>query len=221
MVGISSIGRNQVVVLGVGVQSTSLTPHFYFVLDDARLDAPPRSIALVPQCPCFRGGVRLRPCRARWLHSFSSASLIANQTCNACVCLGRVCIPSKRSATSDAPMTDSGAAVLTRFFVFRATATQAMATASQHLWLHPRPRDLTKDQFKWRTSRSAPHSSRRRETRTITEGAPGTSMPGFLDFSTMLQSRSLVTPIHQDLAPGRRFDSANWTPPPPHRRTQP
>ncbi|MBI4816085.1 MAG: c-type cytochrome [Deltaproteobacteria bacterium] len=46
-------------------------------------------------------------------------------------------------------------------------------------WLSPRPRDLVRGEFKWRTTPTGEMPTDRDLLRTIDEGAPGTAMPSF------------------------------------------
>lgn len=72
-------------------------------------------------------------------------------------------------------------------------------------WLWPRPRDLTRGEYKWRSTPSNRPPTDEDLARVIRRGAPGTSMPGFEGVLTDAQIAELVDVV-KAFAP-RRFEA--------------
>jgi mono/diheme cytochrome c family protein len=62
-------------------------------------------------------------------------------------------------------------------------------------WLWPRPRDFTRGEYKWRSTRIADGPTADDLARTILLGAPGTSMPGYAGILTDADVAALTTVV--------------------------
>jgi len=86
-------------------------------------------------------------------------------------------------------------------------------------WLHPKPRDLTRGRYKWRSTGGGKIPTDADLARVIRDGAPGTSMPPFTGILDAAQVDALVAQVKsfapKRFAPGGKPPAVIAAPPVP------